>query len=158
MQLWIIRHGHCGDTSPDSDLTPQGRQQAHRTAQRLTHADITTLLSSPLVRALETASIIAETLDTTVEVWPDLREGFSGQHQAYSREILLQRFPRANLPTDFADQSTDRERSPPCGLIKIESDIRSMIRHHLLQELLRWVARRSSSGFTCAARAVEHRR
>lgn len=88
--------------SPDSDLTPLGEKQARQTAQRLIGSGNFTILSSPLVRALGTASIIAETLDTSVEVWPDLREGHSGTHHAYSRQELLQHFPRSLLPADFA--------------------------------------------------------
>lgn len=102
MHLWIMRHGHCGKNSPDSDLTPKGEQQAYQTAQRLAGVGITSILSSPLVRALGTANIIAEQLAMPVEVWPDLREGFSWVHHAYSREELLQRFPRTLLPADFA--------------------------------------------------------
>jgi 2,3-bisphosphoglycerate-dependent phosphoglycerate mutase len=103
MHLWLVRHGHCGSNSPDSDLTPLGELQAYQTAQRLADSgESFTILSSPLVRALGTASILAEMLDTDVEVWPDLREGFSWTHHAYSRQELLQRFPRALLPVGFA--------------------------------------------------------
>lgn len=108
MHLWLIRHGHCGSESPDSDLTLLGELQAHQTAQRLSNSGHHfALLSSPLVRALGTASIIADTLGTSVEVWPDLREGFSWTHRAYKRQELLQRFPRALLPADFAVDGWD---------------------------------------------------
>ncbi|HLG75004.1 MAG TPA: histidine phosphatase family protein [Ktedonobacteraceae bacterium] len=102
MHLWLVRHGHCGDSSPDSDLTVLGERQAQQTATHLANVGVTAIVSSPLLRALGTAGIIADSLDLPIEVWPDVREGFSWLHRAASRDELLLRFPRALLPPGFA--------------------------------------------------------
>lgn len=129
LQLLIVRHGQClgqcdaGVTTPDSELSPLGERQARLTGRRLAGqpwmlsereesepraaaaarspaaARSIAVLSSPLVRALAMASIIAEALgEGPVEVWPELREGFSGRHRGFGRAELARRFPRAVLP------------------------------------------------------------
>lgn len=109
MDLFLVRHGQCGTSSVDSELTPLGEQQARLTGQRLATQGVTHLLSSPLLRALGTASIIAEELhELPIEVWLDLREGLSTMlYRASGREELQERFPRAVLPQEIADDGWD---------------------------------------------------
>jgi 2,3-bisphosphoglycerate-dependent phosphoglycerate mutase len=112
MHLLVIRHGEClgqCDPSyyrdPDSPLSQRGRQQAQHVAERLRGERVTHILSSPLVRSLETASIIAETSGTaTIDVWVELREGWSDPHRGFVRAELQRRFPRALLPHNITDQ------------------------------------------------------
>jgi phosphohistidine phosphatase len=67
MDLILIRHGKAEDTNPGGDrareLVAKGRQQAHRAAKLLKHADILPeiVLTSPLVRARQTADEFCET-------------------------------------------------------------------------------------------------
>jgi len=69
---------------------------------------ITHIVSSPLVRSLATASIIADALEhDTIDVWPDLREGWNTHHQGWGRAVLQQRFPRAVLPPSMTDTGWD---------------------------------------------------
>ena len=115
MHLWIVRHGEClGQTDPnafsdpDSDLSPLGEQQARLTAQRLRNAGITHVLSSPLIRALATASVIAEAIGGyPVEVWPELREINNGVYRSISHVELLQRFPCVLLSPSIAADSRE---------------------------------------------------
>jgi broad specificity phosphatase PhoE len=69
MQLVLLRHGEClGQCDPalghepDTPLSERGRQQVRCAAQALERAQITQILSSPLLRSLETAHLIAEHL------------------------------------------------------------------------------------------------
>ena len=112
MHLLIIRHGEClGQcdpkyySDPDSALSPLGEQQAHKVARRLVAEQVTHLLSSPLIRSLATASTIAETINIpTIDVWTELREGFSGDlYRSFGRAELQQRFPQAILPSSILD-------------------------------------------------------
>ncbi len=73
MHLLIIRHGQClgqcdptYSSDPDSPLSPHGEHQAHQLAQRLCGEQLTHILSSPLVRSLLTASIIADVMGISV--------------------------------------------------------------------------------------------
>lgn len=81
MKLLLTRHGQSrwqveGDSAgPDSPLTNLGRLQAHRLGAYLQrHARPERLIASSLLRAQQTAAIIAEYLALPVLTDPDLRE------------------------------------------------------------------------------------
>ena len=96
MDLIFVRHGECNTSSADDTLTPKGEWQALQVGLRLVNVPIAALLSSPLLRALGTASIIAQQRgDCPIEVWTELREGFGGSHRCCGGRELLQRFPLA---------------------------------------------------------------
>lgn len=66
MKLYVMRHGPAEETSPsgranDRALTPAGRERVQQIAQVLAAADEapTHILTSPVVRALQTAEIVA---------------------------------------------------------------------------------------------------
>ena len=117
MHLYLVRHGQClsesspGVFTPDGDLSALGERQAYLAAERLATAGITHVLSSPLLRALATASAIAEAAgDLPVEVWTELREGYGDMpgvpvpiYRGPGRSELLRRFPRVVLPADITD-------------------------------------------------------
>ena len=78
-RLWLVRHGetewarlgrHTGHT--DIPLTDAGRAQARSLASRLAGLEFAAVLSSPLVRASETARLSG--FDGIVTADPDLRE------------------------------------------------------------------------------------
>jgi broad specificity phosphatase PhoE len=101
MQLFLIRHGQSepNTATPDWDLSTQGEREARCVGERLRGTGVTHILSSPLLRALTTAHIIAETLNhRPVEVWLELREGFDNDYRGSSRAVLQSRFPRVILP------------------------------------------------------------
>lgn len=70
----LIRHGHtewigkalAGHT-PGIGLSQEGIRQAERLADRLRNLPVTAIYSSPLQRTLETAEVLAQTLDLRVE-------------------------------------------------------------------------------------------
>lgn len=112
MLLTVVRHGEClGQTEPqfwsdpDTVLSARGIAQAQAAALQLAREHVTHVLSSPLLRALATADMIAEYSKLTqIEVWTELREGFSGTYQGINRTQLQTTFPRAALP----DMITER--------------------------------------------------
>ncbi len=61
VRLFLVRHAEAAAGSPDElrALTPDGREQARRLAERLAGEQPTVVLSSPLLRARETADAIA---------------------------------------------------------------------------------------------------
>ncbi len=103
MHLFIVRHGQC-EYAADGPLTSEGELRSRQVALRLKRSAITHILSSPLLRSLGTASIIAEECDKAVAVWHSLREGFDDPHVGFPRSELMRRFPRALLPPTITDQ------------------------------------------------------
>jgi phosphohistidine phosphatase SixA len=74
VQLSLLRHAHAGDPAkwkgPDADrpLSPKGRQQAERLARLLAEHDLRPdlLVSSPKVRAVQTAEAVARVFDLPI--------------------------------------------------------------------------------------------
>jgi phosphohistidine phosphatase len=73
MRVILVRHAEAAPGSPDETrtLTPEGREAARRLGERLAAEPIDALLTSPLLRARETAEPIAEAAG--VEAEPDER-------------------------------------------------------------------------------------
>jgi phosphohistidine phosphatase len=85
VRLHLLRHAHAGDAFEwvgDDDLRPltsKGRKQAERLGRFMCEHDIRpdVIVSSPLVRAVQTAEIVAAELGMTVRRDPRLASGFS---------------------------------------------------------------------------------
>lgn len=63
--LYLVRHGEQQDAEhglDDGPLSPRGRRQAERIAERLSGVPFDAVWHSPLVRASETARVIADRL------------------------------------------------------------------------------------------------
>jgi probable phosphoglycerate mutase len=97
-RLIILRHGETAwnvegryQGHLDSPLTPRGEAQARALARRLTGVSFTTLYSSDLGRATQTAGIIAQA--TRHEVLPDsrLRERNLGVFQGLLKSEIKQK-------------------------------------------------------------------
>jgi phosphohistidine phosphatase len=77
--LWLLRHGHAADGSPDAErpLTEKGEEQA-RAAGRALKAlgvEIAACLTSPKVRAADTARLACEELGVEPRLEPKLSGG-----------------------------------------------------------------------------------
>ncbi len=79
MQLYLVRHAEAAPGDPDElrPLTQNGRAQARRLAEQLrddgVHANV--VITSPLLRARETGSLIARELGAEVTVTEQLAPG-----------------------------------------------------------------------------------
>lgn len=100
--LYLVRHGEtlwntegrlCG--SSDVPLSAVGQQQAHQVAQRLRAVPLAAVYSSPLVRARQTAEIIAAPHGVPVQVVAALREIDYGAWEGMRVDELARRFPEA---------------------------------------------------------------
>jgi len=76
-------------------LTDEGRGQALALADELAGEPIDAVYSSDLVRAHETARIVAERLGLDVVVLPQLRERDFGTWEGLTDDEILERFPQA---------------------------------------------------------------
>lgn len=73
--IYIMRHGIAEDSTPSGDdadrrLTPEGRRKVVEVARGLKAIEVkpTAIFSSPLPRALETATLTASVLDADLDV------------------------------------------------------------------------------------------
>ena len=79
--VWLIRHGEPDVSvrgrcygSLDTGLSPAGREQAARLAERLIAEPFAALCSSPRHRAIETAETIAAPHGLAITILPEFRE------------------------------------------------------------------------------------
>jgi phosphohistidine phosphatase len=77
--LWLLRHAEAEDGSPDAErkLTKKGEKQAQAVAAALKklHVKIDTCLSSPKVRAVDTAKPVCKALGIDLQLEPKLAGG-----------------------------------------------------------------------------------
>jgi phosphohistidine phosphatase len=113
MKLYIMRHGPAEDYAAsgrdgDRALTPSGRERVRDVARALLLADEAPshIFSSPLVRALQTAEIVAATVETAhaVEIRREVAPG--GAAMALIHELSRKKTKRVMLvghEPDFSD-------------------------------------------------------
>jgi phosphohistidine phosphatase len=82
--LWLLRHGDAADGSPDAErpLTKKGERQSRAAGLALKElgVELDACLTSPKVRALDTARLACEPLGVNPELEPKLAGGpFDGE-------------------------------------------------------------------------------
>ena len=77
----------------DPPLNALGRAQARELAERLAQKPVAAVFASPLVRARETAEIVAARLGLSVELVEALREVDVGSWSGLTRDEIAERFP-----------------------------------------------------------------
>jgi probable phosphoglycerate mutase len=108
MDLYIIRHGESmGNIGYDSDdpvLTELGHKQAELLALRLRNIKFDAILSSPLTRAVQTATPLSELRNTPITVMDELYE--VGAYGEESLEDVQKRAERvvAKIREDYGDK------------------------------------------------------
>jgi glucosyl-3-phosphoglycerate phosphatase len=98
--LLLARHGETDwnrdgrfQGHADPPLNERGRQQAHALADLLRTEGIEAIYSSDLLRAQETAQIVAGRLGLDVVLDPQLRERDVGEWSGLTRAEIEERFP-----------------------------------------------------------------
>lgn len=101
MKMLILRHGEAewnlqdrAMGQLDSPLTPKGIRQAYALGDRLRYHSFTTLYSSDLGRAAQTANIIASICGKKVIFDSELREWNLGIFQRLTIPEMHERFPQ----------------------------------------------------------------
>jgi phosphoserine phosphatase len=100
--ILLARHGETDwnlgrrvQGQSDTPLNETGRAQARTLAEELAGERIDAVYSSDLVRAHETARIVAEPRGLHVTALPDLREKHFGTWEGLTDDEVLVRFPEA---------------------------------------------------------------
>jgi phosphohistidine phosphatase SixA len=77
VRLLLVRHAHSDPGDPDDlrPLSPRGREQARELAERLVETKPALVVTSPLLRARETASAIATATGADLRVDDRLAPG-----------------------------------------------------------------------------------
>ena len=116
-RLFLVRHGattateeHRFSGSTGADLSEQGRWQAARLGERLSHENITAIYSSPLARALDTARIIAGHCGLETRTDDGLREIGHGHWEGMKRDEVEREFA-----SEYAAWEADPFTFAPAG-------------------------------------------
>ena len=126
MRLFLVRHAHAVDGTPDElrPLSDQGREQARELAARLAATLPDVVLSSPLLRARETADAIGRA--TGAPVRPDERlapgatvDGVRDAAREAGRTVVaVGHEPDCG---EIAAALTDTDHAfPPAGVVELE--------------------------------------
>ena len=111
MRLYIVRHAKAVQGEPDEarELTPAGEERARKLGKRLAAEGVRpgVILTSPLVRARQTADVLAKALAATVEIDERLAPGATAEAV---REAIAGR----------GDTVMTVGHQPDCGLIAAE--------------------------------------
>jgi phosphohistidine phosphatase len=128
MRLYLVRHAHAESGHPDElrPLSSEGRAQARQLGARLAGLEPrpATVLSSPLLRARETAAAIAKAAGAELRVDERLAPGTNAA-------LLLETVDGASEPvvavghqpdcSEIVASLTGEEREfPPAGLARLE--------------------------------------
>jgi probable phosphoglycerate mutase len=81
---------------PGIELTAQGRAQAQRLAAALSRLPLTSIISSPLERAVETAEFLAQGRELRIQLEPGLMDIDLGHWTGQNRDGLFQSDPTWN--------------------------------------------------------------
>ncbi len=106
VDLYIVRHGESlGNTgeshSVDPELSPLGHKQAERLACRLEKIHFDAIISSPFIRAVQTAEKTAKLKNMNVEIFPLLFEvGTEAGYEGMGLSELQKIYPRISMFSD----------------------------------------------------------
>jgi len=93
VRLLLVRHGQAGGTGvfygPDAPLTDLGRRQAEHIAEALAAREVAHVVSSPFVRARETADATRTRLNRRLELDERLVEFQAGDESATTIEKIV---------------------------------------------------------------------
>jgi probable phosphoglycerate mutase len=95
--LLLIRHGESTwnveerlpGQLPGIELTGEGRAQARRLANALTRLPLSSIISSPLARATQTAEYLVQGRALTIQLEPDLMDIELGHWSGQNRDALF---------------------------------------------------------------------
>ena len=88
---WNRRNAYIGST--DLPLNPMEQAQARQLAEYLRSKEISAIYSSDLIRASQTAEIIAARLSLKVNIYPELREVDYGEWEGVPESEVRERYP-----------------------------------------------------------------
>ena len=136
-KIVLIRHGETDwnrenrfQGHADTELNEAGREQARMLALELAGETFSAAYSSPLLRAHETASILAASLDLEVESADELMEVDVGSWSGLTRTDIEARFPDGfNRWLEYGHGWDDGESYDELGARVVSGLLRIAARH-----------------------------
>ncbi|MBO5065811.1 MAG: histidine phosphatase family protein [Clostridia bacterium] len=139
MHIYIIRHGETygnlnGDGFTETDLTPNGEEQALRLGDRFKDMDVDKIYVSPLIRAVKTAKEIHKFHEDSPVIIDSLllEKGTDAEYCGLPDESLLEYLPSARIlkREPLGEEDDKKAYSRACKFIektKSENDFDSKI-------------------------------
>lgn len=125
MNLFLIRHGETtGDVEDryggiyDDALTERGQIQLQQTARQLTGKGIEIIFTSPLLRARQSADIIASVIGAPIKVVEGLRERSYGVLTGLTKTEALVQYPEA------VEAHKNPDNTDPEGESRVDFEVR----------------------------------
>jgi len=143
-RICFIRHGETGwnadkriQGQTDIPLNATGREQALAMAFSAAHHDFDALYSSDLMRAHDTAKVLAERQNLPIQILPHLRERHFGILQGLTAAECNERHPEAHACYIARDLDYDFEtgESLRAFAARVEDAVEEIIRLHPGQTL-----------------------
>lgn len=133
--LYLVRHGETDwnaerriQGSTDIPLNDTGRRQAASTATLLDRRSFDAVVASPLSRAFETGSIIAEHLGLAAPVaYPGLAERSYGEAEGLTNDEVLARYPHDDVPGRESRSALLARVTETLGEIAVRYDAGSVV-------------------------------
>lgn len=157
-RLVVVRHGatewsengrHTSRT--DLPLLPAGMDRARALQPVLARFDFARVLSSPLVRARQTAELAS--YGDRLEITPDLTEWDYGDYEGLTSDAIWEQRPDWRLWTDGApggespEQVAARADRVIADAVQADGDVLLFAHGHILRVLIaRWIGERASVG------------
>lgn len=110
MDLFLIRHGQgIANTVPydmaDGELTELGRKQAEHVRDGMKEANVTHIVSSPLMRAIETAQPLARDTGLPIRIWHHTYEVRSkGPYRGPTTAELMRSYPEIRFEDEVEEE------------------------------------------------------
>jgi len=127
VRLFLVRHAEAASGEPDElrPLTPAGREQARELGERLAPVAPAVVLSSPLLRARETAAAIARATGAELRVDERLAPGANlgallGAAQGLREPLVAVAHQPDCGEIAAALTGGDRPPYPPAGIAELE--------------------------------------
>lgn len=133
--LYLVRHGETDwnaqrriQGSTDIPLNATGRAQAASTAVLLERRRFDAVVASPLSRAYETGSIIAEHLGLAAPTtYPGLAERSYGEAEGLTNDEVLERYPHDDVPGRESRSALLARATETLGEIAVRYDAGSVV-------------------------------
>ena len=105
--IYLVRHGEVDWNvkglvlgQKDFPLNQKGRRQAKKLAKTIANTRLDAIFSSDLMRAKETAEVIAHSRNLTVKTSKALREQTFGRYEGWDKEKFINLFDKWNEMSD----------------------------------------------------------
>lgn len=163
--LWLVRHGQTdwnlagrwqGQSPQAPGLNEAGRAQALALRSQLVGRQVSAVYSSDLLRARQTAELLADPLGLPVKLDPRLREMDLGDWEGLLSNEISARFPQLLMERDCDPIHTSAPRGETPGFVaeRVVSALDDIVLNHCGEPVLIVAHGISLAAILCLARGI----